>query len=215
MLDVWVTLIVFAFMRGPGVHTTPLYMGDDPARCEQVAEDFARKKPRIAVGNGDGEGRAAIRITPSQMQPGNAQVVAERIYEILAAERSPKPAQLLAASVDLSGHWDLSVHYFTSTSQHQLFLRQEGNWVRGTHISDFSTQEIVGVVEGNQLKLSSTMRRPGNGISFMFAGEISAAGMSGSIHLGEYLQAQFTAKRSDKEPGPVHILIPSGPPLAT
>jgi hypothetical protein len=40
MVDVWVTLIVFAFMQGPGVHTTPLYMGDDPARCEQVAEDF-------------------------------------------------------------------------------------------------------------------------------------------------------------------------------
>jgi len=70
----------------------------DPAALhitgEQVAEDFARKKPRIAVGNGDGEGRAAIRITPSQMQPGNAEVVAERVHRILSEPRSPLPSQL-------------------------------------------------------------------------------------------------------------------------
>ena len=142
-------------------------------------------------------------------------MVAERIYEILAAERSPVKATLDAAAVDLSGEWDLSVHYFTSTSQHRLSLKQEGNWVRGTHTSEFSTQEIVGVVEGDTLKLSSAMRRPGNGISFMFSGKASADNMSGSIHLGEYLQVKFSATRSQKEPGPVHIMIPSGPPLAT
>jgi len=182
---------------------------------EDVAEDFARKSPRIAIGSRDADGRASVQITPSQMQPGNAEVVAERIYEILAAERSPAKATPDAAAVDLSGEWDLSVHYFTSTSQHRLSLKQEGSWVRGTHTSEFSTQEIVGVVEGDTLKLSSAMRRPGNGISFMFSGVANADGMSGSIHLGEYLQVKFSATRAEKEPGPVHIMIPSGPPLAT
>ncbi|MFT5088487.1 MAG: D-glucosaminate-6-phosphate ammonia-lyase [Candidatus Latescibacterota bacterium] len=182
---------------------------------EEVAEDFARNTPRIAVGSRDEGGKASIQITPSQMQPGNAEVVAERIYAILAAERSARPSELKAAAVDISGTWNLSVNFFTSTSQHRLFLQQEGNWVRGTHVSDFSSQEVVGVVEGEQLKLRSTMSRPGNSISFMFAGQATAGDLSGSIHLGEYLQATFSAKRTEAAPAPVHIMIPSGPPLAT
>ena len=85
----------------------------DPATLhitgEEVAEDFARKRPRIAVGSQDQDDSAAIRITPSQMQPGHEQIVAERIVQILTAARTPKPTQLAPATVNLSGHWDLTV----------------------------------------------------------------------------------------------------------
>ena len=49
----------------------------------EVAEDFARNKPRIAVASGGANGRTSIGITPNQMQPGNDQVVADRIHRIL------------------------------------------------------------------------------------------------------------------------------------
>ncbi|MEZ4661840.1 MAG: hypothetical protein R2911_30190 [Caldilineaceae bacterium] len=52
---------------------------------EQSTEDFARNRPRIAVGGQNLGDRTAIRITPSQMQSGHGQVVAERIYAILTA----------------------------------------------------------------------------------------------------------------------------------
>jgi D-glucosaminate-6-phosphate ammonia-lyase len=191
----------------------------DPAALhitgEQVAEDFARNKPRIALASQDAEGRACIRITPSQMQPGNEQVVAERIYQILTRARNPQPARLAPAKVDLSGHWDLTVEYFASTSQHQLYLQQEGNWIEGMHQSDFSTQEIVGTVEGDQVKLRSQVRQPGDRIPFLFAGRASGDVISGSIHLGEYLSAQFTAKRSTYQKLREPFAIPGGPPLAT
>ena len=53
-----------------------------------------------------------------------------------------------------------------------------------------------GIAEMDQVKLSSAMRQPGNGIPFLFLGSISADAFSGSIHLGEYLTAKFTANRS-------------------
>jgi seryl-tRNA(Sec) selenium transferase len=191
----------------------------DPARLhitgEEVAEDFARKKPRIAVGVSDGEGKAGIRITPSQMQPGNELTVAERIYNILSAPREPKPSQLAPAQVDISGHWDLAIEYFTSTSHHRLYLQQEGNWVEGTHQSDFSSQEINGVVEGTQVKLRSQVSRPGDRIPFLFSGQVSGDEMSGSIHLGEYLTARFTATRAAYQKVRKPFAIPGGPPLAT
>jgi hypothetical protein len=182
---------------------------------EQVAEDFARNRPRIALGSQDTEGRACIRITPSQMQPGDEQVVAERIAQALTQARDPRPAELAPASVDLSGHWDLAVEYWSSTSQHRLFLRQEGNWITGVHQSEFSSQEIVGTVEGNRVKLRSQVRLPGDRIPFLFSGRASGVGLSGSIHLGEYLTAQFTAQRSLYRESREPIAIPGGPPLAT
>ena len=191
----------------------------DPARLhitgEQVAEDFARNKPRIAVGSADAEGKACIRITPSQMQPGNEEVVAGRIYRILSQTRSPQPAQLAPARVDIGGHWDLTIEYFSSTSQHQLYLQQRGNWIEGVHQSEFSRQEIVGTVEGDQVKLGSQVRQPGDSILFLFSGQVSDEVMSGSVFLGEYLTAQFSAKRATYQNLRKPIVIPGGPPLAT
>ena len=191
----------------------------DPAALhitgEQVAEDFARKKPRIAVGNGDGEGRAAIRITPSQMQRGNAEVVAERIYRILSEVRRPQPSQMEAARVDISGHWALTLHYFTSTSQHQLYLQQAGNWVEGSHHSEFFHQDIVGTVEGDRVKLRSQVNLPGDNVLFLFSGRVEGDGISGTVFLGEYLTAQFTAKRAIYAGTRKPVSIPGGPPLAT
>lgn len=182
---------------------------------EEVAEDFARKRPRIAVGSEASAAWEAIRINPSQMQPGHEQIVAERIYQILTAPRTPKLPQLAPATVNISGHWDLTIAYFTSTSHHRLYLQQEGNWITGTHQSDFAQQPIVGTVEGDQVKLRSEVRQPGDRIPFLFAGQVSNASIAGSIFLGEYLTAQFSAVRTTYQPLTNPFAIPSGPPLAT
>ena len=186
-----------------------------PVTGEQVAEDFARNKPRIAIGSSDAAGKASLRVTPSQMQPGNEQVVAERIYQALTAARNLRPAQMAAAGVDISGHWQVTVEYFTSASQHHLYLQQEGNWINGMHQSDYSSQEIIGAVEGNQVKLRSQVRQPGDNILFLFHGQVIGDTMVGTIFLGEYLTARFTAQRAHYQHPHKTISIPGGPPLAT
>jgi D-glucosaminate-6-phosphate ammonia-lyase len=200
-------------------HSPTLVISWDPAALhitgEQVAEDFARNKPRIAVGARDREGMACIRVTPSQMQPGNEQLVAERIYRILTQPRSSQATPLEPAKVDISGHWDLTVEYLSSTCQHKLYLQQEGNWIKGVHQSSFSSQEIVGTVEGDQVKMRSEVRQPGDCIPFLFAGRALGDIMSGSIFLGEYLSAQFSAQRSSYQKLRRPFAIPGGPPLAT
>ena len=181
----------------------------------EVAEDFARNKPRIAVASGGANGRTSIGITPNQMQPGNDEVVADRIHRILSAQRSPQSTELAPPATDVSGSWDLTINYSSSSSQHQLFLEQEGHWIGGTHISDFSQQQIAGVIEGDQVKLRSQVSRPGDTIPFLFAGRAADDRISGFIHLGEYRNADFTACRSQYAKAPISIAIPGGAPLAT
>ena len=75
--------------------------------------------------------------------------------------------------------------------------------------------EIGGTAEGNKVKLRSQVRQPGDSIPFLFSGRVSGDIISGSIFLGEYLTAQFTAKRSTYQKSRKPFAIPEGPPLAT
>lgn len=183
--------------------------------AEEVAEDFARNKPRIAIGGRTDEDKTTLSITTGQMQPGNEKVVADRVYHALSQKRKPQSDALAAPSVTISGHWDVTVTFFSGTSRHALYIEQDGNWIQGTHQSDFSVQEVMGMVEGDQVKLRSTVRIPGSRVTYLFSGTASEDAINGSIYLGEYLNAKFTAKRATYNGDRRRISIPGGPPLAT
>jgi len=182
---------------------------------EEVAENFARTKPRIAIGGSSAQGATSLHITAGQMQPGNDKIVAERIYNLLSQKREPRATGMKAPTVTIGGHWDVTVEFSSSKSEHKLFIEQDGNWIQGTHTSDFSEQEVMGMVEGDQVTLRSSFRRPGDGITYMFSGKASGSEISGSIFLGEYLTAKFTARKSTYKMERKRFSIPGGPPLAT
>src|SRR5690242_11272802 len=85
-------------------HSPSLTISWDPARLhitgDEVAEELATTKPRIALAaGGGGGGRGArgvsadasstsVSVTPWQMQPGEAQVVADRLHAVLSRKRS-------------------------------------------------------------------------------------------------------------------------------
>ncbi|MCG2459313.1 aminotransferase class V-fold PLP-dependent enzyme [Flavobacteriaceae bacterium F89] len=182
---------------------------------EEIAETVARSKPRIAIGARTNEDGTSINITPSQMRPGNAKVVADRLHGLLSQKRAPRSDEMKPAKADLSGSWDVEMEFFTSKGDHRFYLEQDGNWIKGTHQSDFSTQEIAGMIEGDEIKLRSNYRIPGDSINYWFSGKVKGDALSGSVFLGEYLTAKFTAKRTAYKQGNKRIVVPGGPPLAT
>jgi len=187
---------------------------------------LATTKPRIALGGGEGGGRGgaaaaadgattSVSVTAWQMQPGEDQIVADRLREVLSRKRSPKSSsQLATPTANLSGRWDVEIEFFSSKSHHTLFLMQEGSQLRGAHKGDFSTRDLFGSIEGNQVKLRSQVAMPGDSLSFTFAGSIAGDTLSGAVYMGEYLNAKFAAKRSPYPAGSAQIRIPTGPPLA-
>jgi len=182
---------------------------------DEMAEELGRKKPRVAIGSGFSNGKTSINITTGQMQPGNEKVVADRLYGVLIQKRSPKNTTVEKPSADLNGSWDATIEFFSSTSQHNLFIQQDGKWIKGSHKGDFSTRELMGTIEGSTIKLRSVDRHTADNITFLFSGTVSNDAFEGSIYMGEYRTAKFTAKRSEFKMKPQDIVIPSGPPLAT
>jgi uncharacterized pyridoxal phosphate-dependent enzyme len=209
-------------------HSPALVVSWDPAKLhvtgEEVAEELARTKPRIALAGGEGggrnrrepdNGRTSISITAWMMQPGDDKIVADRIHEVLSIKRSPRP-EPVAPETNLSGRWDVDVEFFSSKSQHVLFLQQDGGRVNGSHKSDFSMRDVQGTIEGDQIKLRSNTAEPGSGdsIPYIFAGTGSGDAFSGTLYMGEYLNAKFTATRRPYAAGSSAIVLPGGPPLA-
>jgi uncharacterized pyridoxal phosphate-dependent enzyme len=214
-------------------HSPSLTVSWDPAKLhitgEEVAEEVARNKPRIALGaggpfggrgqrasEGDSAHTTSINITSWMMRPGDDKVVADRLHGILAQNRAPKPSQMTPPSANIAGRWDVTVEFFSSKSQHTLFLEQDGNKLQGSHKGDFVVRDLYGVIDGDQIKLRSTTadRGTGDSISFTFSGSVSGDTMSGPIHMGEYLNAKFTAKRFNYPSNRPQIVVPNGPPLA-
>ncbi len=184
---------------------------------EEVAEELGRNKPRVAVGSETKDGQTSINITTGQMQPGNDKVVADRVYDVLSQKRSPQNTIMVMPTVNLTGSWDATIEFFSSTSSHMLFIEQDGKWIKGSHKGDFTVRELTGIVESDTIvKLRSVDRHPADSITFIFSGTISGGdAIAGSIYMGEYRTATFTAKRTSYKIPPKEIKVPSGPPLAT
>ena len=73
---------------------------------------------------------------------------------------------------------------------------QDGSRLEGTHQGDFLTRDISGTIAGDAVTLASSVtERHGDALTYRFAGTVNGDTMSGSLNLGEYLTAKWTARR--------------------
>jgi hypothetical protein len=100
------------------------------------------------------------------------------------------------AAANLSGQWEIEIQYAASRTTHTVHLEQNGNDVRGTHRGDFLARDIAGTIDGSAVTLTSIVtERHGDSLRYRFTGTVAHDTMSGSLDLGEYLGATWTARR--------------------
>lgn len=185
---------------------------------EELAEELATTKPRIAVGAGGGGGQrgmTSVTVTAWMMQPGDDKVVAERLHAALSKPRTARSTTVTAPAASIAGQWDVDIEFYSGKSRHTLFVQQDGNWLEGSHKGDFTTRDMAGTIEGTQVKVRSMERLPGSAVPFIFVGTLNGDTIAGDVYMGEYLNAKFTAKRHAYNAPRTPIRVPSGRPLAT
>ena len=174
---------------------------------QDVAQILDTTEPRILLGGGGGgggqqgqqqqAGDTGVSMVPSTMAPGDERVVANRLYEILTAKHTLKPVATPAPpAAELSGIWDVEIPYAASKTMHTLQLLQNGPRVTGNHQGNFQSRDISGTVAGDGVTLASNVtERHGDSLNYRFTGKATGDTMSGTLDLGEYLAATWTAKR--------------------
>jgi L-seryl-tRNA(Ser) seleniumtransferase len=169
-----------------------------------LAKHLLDTEPRIATPGGrDRGGETSISITPYQMSAGDEKIVAERIYAALMnPPRQDAPTPSPVPALDVTGQWDVHIEYVANTSNHTLHLRQMGTRLEGTHQGDFVSRDLAGTIEGNAVQIASSYtERHGDSLSFRFTGTVAGDAMSGTLDMGEYLTAKWSAKRHDYRRG--------------
>jgi hypothetical protein len=122
--------------------------------------------------------------------------VADRIYVLLKEPpRSADPAPV-APAADVTGQWDVRIEYAAGASSHALHLVQRGSRIEGSHQGDFVTRDLAGSIDGNAVRVASNYPESnGDALTYTFTGQATADEMSGTLEMGEYRAARWTAKR--------------------
>ena len=170
---------------------------------EELARTLFSTEPRIALFPAGGAGDPSltgVSITPYMLSPGEEKIVADRLHSLLSS-RSPRAAATAVAApvVDLTGQWEVRIEYAAGTSTHAFHLRQRGREIDGAHQGDFVSRNLAGSLDGDAVRIQSTYsEQHGDALSFTFSGKVASGNkdeMTGTLDMGEYLGARWTAKR--------------------
>jgi L-seryl-tRNA(Ser) seleniumtransferase len=124
-----------------------------------------------------------------------------RQAEVIAAAAGRVPGVTVTAAAappagDVGGQWRVEIAYVASRSTHVLQLRQRGAVIEGSHQGDLVTRDLSGTMDGAKVTFTSRItERTGSALNYRFTGELSGDTMAGTIDMGEYRSATFTAGR--------------------
>jgi len=74
-------------------------------------------------------------------------------------------------------------------------FEQKGNQLDGTHIGEHIEGNLSGAVNGSNVNFRSGQRFEGTTLRYRFEGTVTGDQMAGTVNLGEYGTAKFTAVR--------------------
>ncbi len=163
-----------------------------------VSQHLFTTEPRIALptGRGRDRDREAVSFVPYMLHDGEEKIVADRLHATLTHPPKQEEPKNEAPAADLTGQWDVQIEYLAGKSTHALYLTQKGGRVEGTHQGDFVSRDLRGTVEGDRVRLNSAYtERHGDSLMFEFSGTVRDGALSGTVDMGEYLKARWTAKR--------------------
>jgi L-seryl-tRNA(Ser) seleniumtransferase len=146
---------------------------------------------------------STVSIVPYQMIAGEEKVVADRLYALLSKppkmENPSAPPSGQPAAI--SGQWDLHLSFVHGSANHTLVLEQDGGKLQGTHQGEFASGDLNGTIAANMVRFQSSLPTEGTRVAFQFTGTAEGGKMSGTVALGEYGEAKWTAEKHQYRTG--------------
>jgi L-seryl-tRNA(Ser) seleniumtransferase len=130
------------------------------------------------------------------MDPGDERIVADRLHAILTKPPATQTTPPATATAELAGQWSVRIQFAATSAVHTLHLTQRGSELGGFHQGEFMTREITGAIDGESVRIRSAYgEQHGDSVNLTFTGKLVGDEMSGTLDMGEYLGATWTATR--------------------
>jgi seryl-tRNA(Sec) selenium transferase len=190
--------------EGLSNHTPELRIEWDATRIGITGQELSKllfdTNPRIALAGGSGQRpdkmASAVSVVPYMMMPGDAEIVAARLYTALSQppkfENPPAPT---GEPAPVAGQWNLEIRFVRGSAMHTLILEQHGSELLGTHLGEFVSGDLTGKVQSDRVRFHGLQRIQGQTLSYDFKGTVTGDKMSGQVNLGEYGEAEWSAER--------------------
>ncbi|MGH9160803.1 MAG: hypothetical protein ACRD2X_12575, partial [Vicinamibacteraceae bacterium] len=156
-------------------------------------------EPRITlhVSRGDDDpSLTGVMVTPYMMADGDERIVADRLHDLLSNPKREESKPPATPAADLSGVWEVQIEFAAGRSTHMLHVTQRGREISGAHQGEFVSRDLSGTIDGDAVELRSRYtEQHGDSLNFTFSGSVTGDEMGGTLDMGEYLDAKWTAKR--------------------
>ena len=168
----------------------------------ELAQRLDQGTPRILLQGGSGtrlENRPSnIIAMPYMMDPGEEVIIADALFAAMTggSEFMVIPTESRMAPAAVAGDWVIAVQYQRGEGQQRFSITQDDFTISGRHKGEIYGGRLRGEVRGNKVEIRSNMVVPGNGISWTFTGTVDGNRMAGTVDMGEYGPATFTAVRA-------------------
>jgi D-glucosaminate-6-phosphate ammonia-lyase len=166
----------------------------------EVEKILFNGNPRITIGGASGTRpenmRSSVTVMPYMMMPGDSKIVADALYAVMS-----KPPQITAPAApsgtpsDIDGQWNVHLEFVSGSASHSLTFEQKDNMLRGTHRGDVLSGDLQGSVHGNQVSFRSDHKIQGTSLGYDFKGTVDGNAMHGTVVMGEYGEARWSATR--------------------
>ena len=90
---------------------------------------------------------------------------------------------------------NVEIAYLRDHAIHTLFFEQKGDQLKGSHRGEFLTGDIGGKVSGASVRCRGRHQYEGTSIDYAFEGVADGDTIRGTVDVGEYGKAPFTARR--------------------
>jgi D-glucosaminate-6-phosphate ammonia-lyase len=170
---------------------------------QEVSKHLYDTEPRIILAEASGRrghsSASSVKIMPYMMTPGDDKIAAERLYEVLSKPPKVDAPAASQAPANVAGRWDAVIEYQRGQAHHVLMFEQQEAALTGTHQGEIVAGDLRGAVAGADVHFAANHRIEGTSLHFGFHGKVEGDQMGGTVDLGEYGEAKFTARRHHYE----------------
>ncbi len=109
-------------------------------------------------------------------------------------------AAAVAAGVDVGGDWNITIQSDQGTFSPRVTFKQDGEKLTGDYHGTFGESKLEGTLKGKDIEWKTTISAQGQAVQITYTGTVESGDtMKGTVQLGEFGSAPWTARRKAKE----------------